>query len=450
MIPIVMQVCEAVKAAGGRALLVGGCVRDMQLGLAPEDWDIEVYGLSAEVIQELLSKIDTVDLVGESFSVWQFHHGAVDVNMPRRERKISLGHKGFEVSADPSMTVKEASARRDFTINSMAFDPLTGELLDYYGGLKDLKLRLLRHTSPAFSEDPLRVLRGAQFASRFGMSMTEETQELCRQLRPEAETLAKERVWVEWKKMLLGRYPASGLILLRLTEWLDLYPELAGLQQVKQSPKWHPEGDALIHTMICLNYAEAITKNISEEDKLTVMLGVLCHDLGKTVTTETDDTGIHHYGHAKAGVPLAESLLGRIGCPPSLVKPVLTMVREHMVYSGAQVTEGFVRRLTHKLSEGGTSLRIFNLVVCADMYGQAASDGMVLDSINKANDIAHDLEILDSQPKHLLLGRHLQDLKIAPGPIYSTIIDEVYQQQLDGKLNKLEEAIAYVREHYQT
>jgi tRNA nucleotidyltransferase (CCA-adding enzyme) len=252
----VKRVAEAVRVAGGRALLVGGCVRDQVQGVAPKDFDVEVYGLSLDRVVAVLKSLadeGKVNEVGRSFGVLKVRvQGAdLDVSLPRRDSKVAEGHKGFTVQMDESLSVEEAAARRDFTMNSMAMDPLTGEVLDPFNGRADLAAGVLRHTSEHFAEDPLRVLRGMQFAARFNMVLAPETAELCKSLVKEAKSLAKERVWGEFEKMLVkGTNMAAGLKVLRDSGWLAVFPELAALVGLAQHPDWHPEGCVWTHTVL--------------------------------------------------------------------------------------------------------------------------------------------------------------------------------------------------------
>ena len=224
----VRTVAEIVRRAGGRALLVGGCVRDGLLGGDPKDFDIECFGVSAADLQSALSERFDLDLVGASFGVIKLHGHDIDVAMPRRETKLGLGHRAFEMECDPSLTLEEASARRDFTVNAIYLDPLTGETLDPWNGRADLERRVLRHVGEHFAEDPLRVLRGMQFVARFGLDPAPETVEVCRAMTPEG--LASERLMGEWSKLLLqGVEISKGLNFLRDTGWVQYYPELVAL-----------------------------------------------------------------------------------------------------------------------------------------------------------------------------------------------------------------------------
>jgi len=273
-------ICADIAEAGGRALLVGGSVRDSILGLPKKDLDIEVYGLEAHSLLEILGREFEIDLVGQAFGVVKIHHLTIDISIPRRESKAGQGHKGFAISCDPYMRPEEAASRRDFTMNAIAMDPRTNEIIDPFGGIGDLRQGLLRHTSEKFSEDPLRVLRGMQFVARFDLEVAPETTALCQKI--DSEGLAKERIFDEWKKLILtGETPSRGLQLLRACGWIEYYPELKALIGCTQDPKWHPEGDVWVHTLHCMD-AFAQERIGNEKEDLIVGFATLCHDFGKT------------------------------------------------------------------------------------------------------------------------------------------------------------------------
>src|SRR3954471_7589022 len=258
----ILRLARAVRDAGGRALMVGGCVRDRLLGLDAKDWDVEVYGVEPARLRKLLDRMGRVNVVGEAFTVYKLGKD-LDVSLPRRERKTGRGHRAFYIEGDPSMTVEEAARRRDFTVNAILEDPLDGELLDPFGGRTDIDARLLRAVSPeTFVEDSLRVLRAAQFAARFGFNVEEKTVELCRSI--DLTDLPAERVWGELEKILLAaREPSVGL------RWLDtlgatrqLFPEIEALKGVPQELDWHPEGDVFIHTLLTCDRARELVDDL--------------------------------------------------------------------------------------------------------------------------------------------------------------------------------------------
>ncbi|MBQ6138037.1 MAG: CCA tRNA nucleotidyltransferase, partial [Kiritimatiellae bacterium] len=221
----VRQIAALVRDAGGRALMVGGAVRDLMLGDEDvKDVDIEVFGVEPERLKSALSHRFEFDPCGVSFGVLKIKHLDIDVALPRRESKSGVGHRGFLVDSDPWLSMREAASRRDFTVNAMYYDPLAEEFEDPYGGADDLRNRRLRHVSPKFVEDPLRVLRGMQFVARFGLEPAQETVEICRTVGMEG--LSQERIFEEWAKLLLkGRSIGRGLEFLRATGWVRVFPE---------------------------------------------------------------------------------------------------------------------------------------------------------------------------------------------------------------------------------
>ena len=242
-------------------LVVGGAVRDALLGLEPKDFDVEVYGISYDRLADFLSRYGRVDLVGKSFGVVKLSavdSMSVDFSIPRRESKTGPHHRGFLATFDESITPREAASRRDFTINAIAYDPIRGEVSRFFGGREDLKNRVLRATSAAFSEDPLRVLRGMQFACRFDLTLDPATAEVCRSIVAEYATLARERIAEEFMKWA-GKRGRPGRIAeyLTATGWMVHFPEIGALAGVPQDPGWHPEGDVGTHTMLVVDAAGA-------------------------------------------------------------------------------------------------------------------------------------------------------------------------------------------------
>src|SRR5262245_54574022 len=270
-------ILEAIQAAGGQPLIVGGAVRDMLLGHDPKDLDVEVYRLDVEQLAAALAPFGRLDAVGRSFGVLKLRTPAgqeFDFGLPRRESKVGAGHRGFLAAPDPTMTPHEAAARRDFTINAIALTP-DGRVLDFFGGQADLRDRVLRHTTAAFAEDPLRVLRGMQFAARFDMRLAPETAALGRALLPEAPTLAIERVWAEWWKWATkGIRPSAGLRALEETSWIGLYPELVALIGCQQDRLWHPEGDVWLHSLHVVDAAATIAARdgLASEERAALLL----------------------------------------------------------------------------------------------------------------------------------------------------------------------------------
>ena len=313
---IAEAVAERVQRAGGRALYVGGWVRDRLLGREskdigresrdmdrePKDIDLEVYGIEADRLRALLAEIGPVNTVGQSFTVYKV--GGVDVSLPRTESKQGRGHRGFVVTGDPWMSEKEAARRRDFTVNAIAWDPRRDEYIDPFGGRDDLERRRLRVVDPAtFADDSLRVLRALQLAARFELTPDDATARICRGIA--LDDLPAERIRGEMEKLLLqSRRPSLGFELaLDLGVVERLFPELEALVGCEQEPEWHPEGDVWVHTLMVIDQARARIDDLDRPQQLTLMLAAVCHDLGKPATTELIDGRIRSRGHEEAGVP---------------------------------------------------------------------------------------------------------------------------------------------------
>lgn len=324
------QLARAVADRGGRALFVGGYVRDQLLGADCKDIDIEVYGIPPETLRALLGELGGVIEKGAAFGVLGLAHTNLDVAMPRRESRTGERHRDFDVSVDPFLSLREASRRRDFTINAMLMDVLTGELIDEWGGRGDLEARIVRHVSDeTFADDALRVFRAAQFAARFGAELAPETQALC--ARMDVTQLSRERVFEELCKALLkAEQPSVFFRVLAATNHLmEFFPEVARMRGVPQNPAYHPEGDVFEHTMLVLDCAAGLRGQA--EWPLGFMLAALCHDLGKVNATEIAPDGkITAYAHPQTGVPLAEAQLGRLTSHVKLVRYVTSMVELHM------------------------------------------------------------------------------------------------------------------------
>lgn len=440
-----LQVCAALAAAGGRAWLVGGTVRDLALDRPACDLDLEVFGLEAAALEAALSPRWPLDRVGEAFGILKLKGLPLDVGLPRRESKSGRGHQGFVIDSDPFLDLPTAAARRDFTLNSMYLDPLTDELADPWEGMRDLRAGVLRHTSPAFVEDPLRVLRGMQLVARFDLAAVPETVALCRTIG--LEGLAAERILEEWKKLLLrGRTPSRGLEFLRETGWLDHFPELAALRGVPQDPKWHPEGDVWVHTLHCLD-AFAEERLGDEHEDLVVGLAVLCHDLGKPATTNrTGDGRIRALGHEQHGVELAGRLLERLAAGPRLISEVLPLVAEHMRPAtlhgtkGQKVSDAAIRRLALRAGRIDRLVRVAR----ADALGRPPLPVPPEDAFPAGPwllERARELDIEQAPPVPLVQGRHLLPLGLEQGPELGEMLQRLYDEQIEGRFTTVEEGI---------
>ncbi len=433
------------------AYLVGGCVRDWLMGNECKDFDIEVFGINYEQLVQALARWGRTDLVGRSFGVVKLttRSGVTfDFTIPRRDSKIAPGHKGFEITFDPTITPQEAAARRDFTINAIMYHPRREQVLDFFGGVEDLRNRVLRHTSEAFVEDPLRVLRGMQFASRFQLQPAAETVELCRRMKSSYRELAVERVrdeWFKWASRSVA--PSVGLKFLAATEWLEHFPEIHALQGVPQDPEWHPEGDVFVHTGHCCDAMAKLPEwqAADEESRIVYLLAILAHDFGKAQTTQRalKDGAMHIIspGHEEVGVPLAESFLNRIDAPNAIVERVLPLVRNHMAHLQI-VTDRAVRRLAKRLEP--ENIRGLCVVMTADSMGRPPKPPQVPRVVVELTAKAQELQVQAGAQKPILMGRHLLELGMNPGKDVGVILHEAYEAQLEGQFFDLPQALQWL------
>ncbi len=443
------KIILAIAEAGGVAYEVGGCVRDQLLGLENKDLDIEVFHLEAATLTKILARFGRVNEVGVSFGVIKLRTSQgdeIDFTLPRRESKIGRGHRGFQVEVDHTLSVADAALRRDFTMNAIYRNLHDGTWIDPHGGISDLKQGVLRATSSHFAEDPLRVLRGMQFASRFNATMTSDTTAMCRSLSHEYSTLALERIWNEWHKWATrAKCPSKGLRVLWECGWMEHYPEILALVGVPQDPQWHPEGDVWVHTLHVCDAAARIADrdHLDDDERVLLMFAALCHDLGKPATTQWVDGRWRSPAHASVGVPLTESFLTRIGCPRHFIDVVAPLVAEHLVHVQSEATPRTVRRLSVRL--GKASIAQLMRLVEADLGGRPPLPCEVPQSLMRWSQIADSTEVTHAKPEKIVLGRHLLDLGYSPARWFGQILELCYQAQLDGVFESETDGIAFLK-----
>jgi len=453
---ILLIISKELHSKDAKAIVVGGSVRDHFLKLDIKDYDIEVYGLESMVeLEEVLGEYGSVNLVGKSFGVLKFQYEGeeYDFSFPRRESKVGAGHRGFDVEVDGSLDFKTAAKRRDFTVNALGYDIEEKAFIDPFGGLEDIKQKQLRHIDDeTFIEDPLRVYRAVQFCARFGFILSSETKVLCKEMVTKGmlEELPKERVYTEWKKLLLkAPKPSLGFELMRELGILERYfPELYALIGVPQSPKWHPEGDVWVHTMMTVEEM-ALLRTENEKYNLKMMFAILCHDLGKaTHTTVEVDGRIRAIGHEEAGLEPTKSLLYKLTDEHDFIESLLPLVEHHLKPSqfyAANSGSKAIRKLA-------TKVNIEELVVVAkaDFLGRTTEEALTRDY--KAGEWllkkAAELQVKSKPLERLVQGRDLIDLGLEPSPQFKAIIDEVYALQLEGTISTREEALAYIENKY--
>jgi len=447
----VRRLAAAVRDAGGRALVVGGWVRDHLRGETSKDLDMEVFGVPQHRLPELLAPIGRVEPVGQSFPVYKLvgaAPGDIDVALPRRESKQGRGHKGFAVTGDPSMSIADAARRRDFTVNAISWDPLTGAYEDPFGGRDDLERRVLRAVDrTTFGDDSLRVLRAVQFAARFEFTLDDDTAAICKALP--LDDLPAERIWGECEKLLTGAVrPALGLALALDLGVVDrLWPELRTLVGCEQEPEWHPEGDVWTHTLLVVDRARAMNGDLDRPRLLTVMLGAICHDLGKPATTAFIDGRIRSPNHEQAGVEPTLRMLDRLNvrtidgydARTQIVGLVAHHLKPGMFHKAENVGDGAFRRLAQKVD-----MELLARLAKADCLGRTGTfDCSAMDWFIAR---ARALGVEHAPPAPILLGRHVVDLGVAPGPRVGAILKAVYDKQLDGAIASLDEAVELARQ----
>jgi len=445
----VVAIAKAVRDMKGRALLVGGCVRDLLMQREPKDWDLEVYGIEPSNLRTLLDRFGQVNVVGEAFTVYKLGP-TLDVSLPRRERKSGRGHKAFIIEGDPSMSFEEAARRRDFTVNAILEDPLTGEVIDSFDGRADIERQVLRAVSTdTFAEDSLRVLRAAQLAARFEFKIDPETVALCRRI--DLSDLPAERVWGEIEKLLMrARRPWIGLHLLReLGAIAQLFPEIEALVDVPQDKEWHPEGDVFVHTALVADRAREVIDGLPYAKQVTVMLAALAHDFGKPATTEFVDGRLRSRGHEEAGVAPTKSFLDRLNIHTldgyDVRGQVIALVRDHLkpgefFKKREEVGDGAFRRLARKCE-----LDLLYRVAKADSLGRNTEElprekWFTSEAQEWFIQRAKELEVEQQPPAPILLGRHLLELGLEAGPRVGEITKAVYEMQLDGRVQTLDDA----------
>lgn len=441
---MLQKIMTDIQDYGGNPFIVGGAVRDHLLGKTPKDTDVEVYGMSCEQLIGILSKFGKVDQVGISFGVIKLYTSDgkdYDFSLPRRENKSGNGHKGFIAKPDPTMTLQEAAGRRDYTINAISMTP-DGQIIDPYGGADDLKNRVLRHTSNAFGEDPLRVLRGMQFAGRMGMKVDGVTAKLCHSLRSEYAHLAKERVWGEWYKWAAKSIkPSAGLSFLHACHWDKLYPAIKRLQKTPQDRNHHPEGSVWQHTLyVCDVAAEiAVRENLDSDRRAILVFAALCHDFGKPSTTIIENGRIKSPGHDDAGQPIAIEFMLSIGAPEKVVHEVGELTKLHMRHVFGDITPKAARRMVAKMQY--TDIDMLMMVMEADHSGRPPLPKGLPESAKRLRELAQ-IEVNNNTVAQWAMGRHLIEHGFQSSPRFGEVLRHIYEQQLDGMFQSAENAIS--------
>lgn len=421
------RVAECVAICGGETYFVGGYVRDLLRGCPGKDIDIEVHGIEPRKLKLILEELGTRMEIGASFGIYGLKGYNLDIAMPRREKNTGEGHRDFEICVDPYCGTKNAALRRDFTINAMMQNVLTGEIVDHFGGRKDLEEGIIRHVNDeSFGEDPLRVLRGAQFAARFGFRIAEETKEICSRMNLSA--LACERILGEMEKALLKAEKPSVFFeeLRRMNQLSAWFPEVEALTGVEQNPKHHPEGDVWVHTMMVVDAAAKLRKYVSY--KLGFMLSALAHDFGKAVCTERVNGVIRSYNHETLGLPLAEKFIKRLTNQKYTAEYVMNMMEYHMKPNMLAADNSSVKA-TNKMFDASCDPEALICLAVADGMGKSA-DG---EYVPKSEWFSERLKIYEEyMARPFVAGRDLIEAGLKPDERFSEYLDFAHKLRLAG------------------
>lgn len=485
----IYQVAMKIKAKGGQAYLVGGVVRDLvinllevdvsiieieknytitalpaptqvfddsensdrkisKIGVDIKDIDIEVHGISMSDLEIILKQFGPINLVGKVFGVLRIASIDIDWSLPRID---SSGRKP-KVEINENIDLKTALRRRDLTMNAMAINILSGQLIDPFGGIQDIKARVLRTPDiNFFKEDPLRFYRIMQFIGRFNMHPDLELNNICSSM--DIKTISKERIEMEFEKLLLlSRRPSLGIRWIHEIERIkEILPELADTIGILQESAWHPEGDVFEHSMQALDASAQLSYD-SEYEKLVCMYAALCHDLGKVTTTKLINGKLRSFGHDMAGVPLTKSLLNRITLKKELIKSVCALVETHMqplMFEKNNAGLVAYKKLAVKLEQAKVNILMLSKVALADRRGRNGCGGHEplktdIPQLDLFIEKAKHAGVLLKPIEPLLKGSDIADL-IKPGPLMGEYLKAAYDYQIKKNINNKEILKDYVK-----
>lgn len=436
-----IKIASLINDAGGDTYYVGGCVRDFLLNKECKDIDIEVHNIEKEKLEQILDSVGTRIEIGKSFGVYNIKGCSIDIAMPRKEKLIGVGHRDFEVGVDPFIGTVNAARRRDFTINAMMQNVLTGEIIDHYGGMQDLKDGVIRHVcDESFGEDPLRVFRAAQFAARFEFAIAQDTINICKTMK--VESLSKERVFEELSKALLKSQKPSIFfeILRKINKLSHFFPEVESLIGVEQSKIHHLEGDVWVHTMMVLDEAAKVRDKVV--NPLGFMLAALCHDFGKVETTEFIKGDWHAYGHEDK-TELTSNFLKRLANNKKLIAYVINMVSLHMKPNALAKLEVSIKSTNKMFDKSVEPLDLVYLALC-DSWGKIAAR----DYYETETFLFERLKVYNEyMAREYVTGNDLIENGLEPNEKFSLVLDYAHKLRLVGvsKESALKQALSYAR-----
>ena len=427
------QICATLRAQGHQAYLVGGCVRDLELGRKPADYDV-CTDAQPERVQELFPSSVAV---GARFGVILVVEEGVQVEVATYRSDIGYSdgrHPDHVVYAD---TPQEDVQRRDFTINGLLMDPLTGEVLDFVGGLADLRAGVVRAIGDPllrFSEDKLRMMRGVRFAARFGFRIEPETIAAAQSLAGLVTQVSPERIRDELTKLLTEGAARRGFELLDQAGLLAVVlPDIARMKGVEQPPQFHPEGDVWIHTLLLL-------ENLRPQCSLTLAWGALLHDVGKPPTfapATGPGTRIRFDGHVEVGVKMAEHICRALRFSNDDMEQIKALVANHMRFKDVQLMRTSTLKRFVRLPRFEEHLELHRLDCLACHCN--------LENYTFVQRFLLETPLEKVYPPKLVTGDDLRDMGLEPGPRFKEILLAVEEAQLEGRLQDRESALKYAR-----
>lgn len=443
-IAMAQAIAHRVAELGGHVYYVGGFVRDRLLNKSNKDVDIEVHGILPVQLNAILDDLGQRLEYGRSFAIQSLQGYHLDVAMPRRERSTGPLHDDFDVTIDPFMGTYRSAMRRDFTVNALMQDVLTGEVIDHFGGIDDLHRGILRHVSDeTFAEDPLRVLRAAQFAARFAMQPAPETLALCAVIP--LDKLSGERVFEEMRKALMqAQRPSRFFEILadchQLSHWFFALQDLIG---TPQNPDYHAEGDVWNHTMLVLDHAAAY-RDDAVNYPLGFMLAALLHDIGKPAVTRTEKGKIIAWQHESVGVELAKQQLRRLATERKLISYVSNMVELHMMPSMLAENNSSVKACNHLFDRSADPNDLIYLAQC-DRLGQIRRRPAG-DALPWLQDKLQRYQKIMALP--YVQGKDLVVAGVTPDPLFTQALKYAHKLRLAGvnKDSALRQTLAYLKQ----
>jgi len=430
---VAKKIAQEIKDKNGRMFFVGGYVRDQIINKENKDIDVEVFGLSVNELTDILSNYGVIDEVGISFGIFKIHGIDIDFSMPRKEKSIGVKHKDFQINIDPNMSILEASRRRDFTMNALLQDALTGEIIDNFNGIQDIQNKVIQHIDEnTFIQDELRVLRACQFAARFNFRISEDTLKLCKKL--DCTNLAKERIYIEVEKALLNTDKPS--IFFEYARQLGLlnkiFAPMDKLIGVEQSPIHHPEGDVWTHTMMVIDEAAKLRKKSNYP--IALMLASVCHDLGKITTTRHLHGRIVSYNHENE-LHLTKKFLKNITNNNDLTCSVMLLVKNHMrpnILAKNNSSDKAIRRLIVDTSSKIVNIKDVILLSKADRMGRDTSDLNILDIDEWWKDRIATVNENKTTIDPLVTGKDLTQMGYIQGEEIGVILKQAFELQICG------------------